>query len=508
MKFNKVILSIYTAVAVACGVSSCKDDDMFTIDGQQAFIICSNKVDCPYVEYVDENGVKSKFKSRMSNDTIYIQLNPLVDPKTVLSEAVLKFCISKGASVTPDPTIPQDFTVEGGVKYTVVSEDGKARKTYVVTHGLTDNVPYGEGATLGTFQMEKYFPALGYPGEHKNYDQKDSRLYGDLNGYISFCGHDYIVIMARQYSDPHFDDSSFEVQNLDLAYRVYNATDFSYAGKLNIGTLEPKSIKATSSDWNGVMVATVVTGANSTDLYYWDNPMSEPKLLGSVSENLGCAGDGSNYIQISGDIKGQANIACGAYRSVEGEHYIIHLENGQIVSTDKIASGYSSTDCGGFQMIAPMSPEPKPNYIVGDNEGSGNNTIKVYRNTYGGRTTHIMPGVLQSVGSGGYHDWWVGTGSSLSRTGARRPYVSCMAINGHTYVMLMNGTGWWWCNTLIDADDLSTRIEGAEYDFSVAASWSFGASGDWYFDEGECAAYWVGWIDRQGAFKHKITCFE
>ena len=63
-------------------------------------------------------------------------------------------------------------------------------------------------------------------------------------------------------------------------------------------------------------------------------------------------------------------------------------------------------------------------------------------------------------------------------------------------------------NTLIQADDLNTRIEGAEYDFSINAGWSFGASGDWYWDESETTAYWVSWIDRHGAFKFKMTCFE
>lgn len=526
MKLNKIIFSTCAAAAIASSMSSCKDDDMFTIDGQQAFIICTNKIDCPYVEYVDENGVKTKYKSRMSNDTIYIQLNPIVDPNVVLKDAVLKFCLSKGASVTPDPTTPQDFTVEGGVKYTVTSEDGKTSRTYVVTHGLTDNLPYGDGATLGNFQLEKIFTDLGYPGERANFNLSDSRLYGDINGYIAFCGHDHIVIMGRQYTDPKFDNPIDTKEDVILSkateygIRVYNASDFSYAGALNLGSIVPatasasekikayQTIKAISSDWNGVMAATVVKASGSTDIYTWDNPTSEPKLLGSVAENLGSFADGANYIQISGDLKGTANIACGAPRSAEGNHFIVHLEGGQIVSTEKIATNYASTDCGGFQMISPMSAESNPDYIVGDNEGSGNNTIKVYHNTFGGRTNAIMPMVLQSTGSGGFHDWWVGTGSSLARTGARRPYVSCMPINGHNYVMLMNGTGWWWCNTLIDADDLNTRIEGAEYDFSVNASWSFGASGDWYWDESECAAYWIGWIDRQGAFKYKVTCFE
>lgn len=508
MKLNKIIFLSSAVAAVASSMTSCKDDDIFTVDGQQAFIICTNKVDCPYVEYVDENGAKTKFKSRMSNDTIYIQLNPTVDPEVILSEATLKFCISKGSTVKPDPTIPQDFTVEGGVKYTVTSEDGKTSRTYVVTHGLTDLLPYGEGATIGALQVEKQFPDLGYPGERANFGFADSRQYGDINGYISFCGHDYVVILGRQYTDPHFDDASLNVPNYDLGLRVYNANDFSYVGKLELGSIQPAALKAISSDWNGLMAGVVVTASGSSEIYTWDNPLSAPKLMGSVSENLGSASDGSNYIQISGDLKAQANITCGAVRGPEGEHYIIHLEGGQIVSTDKVSTGYSSGDANGFQMIAPMSPEPKPDYVIGDTEGSGNNTIKVYINSFAGNTKSVMPGVLQSTGAGGFHDWWVGTGSRLERTGARRPYVSCMQINGKDYVMLLNGTGWWWCNTLIQADDLNTRIEGAEYDFSINAGWSFGASGDWYWDESETTAYWVSWIDRHGAFKFKMTCFE
>ncbi len=507
MKLNKIIFSSCAVAAIASCMTGCKDDDIFTIDGQQAFIICTNKVDCPYVEYVDEFGAKTKFKSRMSNDTIYIQLSPTVDPQVVLSEATLKFCISKGSTVDPDPNIPQDFTVEGGVKYTVTSEDGKTSKTYVVTHGLTDLLPYGEGASVGSLQTDSEFPGLGYPGERGNFGYADSRLYGDLNGYISFCGHDYIVIMARQYTDPHFDDASMNIPDYDLGFRVYNALDFSYAGKLELGSIQPATLKAISSDWNGVMAGTVVNGS-STDIYVWDSPLAAPKLLGTVAQNLGNAADGSNYIQISGDLKGTANITCGAVRGPEGNHYMIHLEGGQIVSTDMVSTGYSSGDANGFQMIAPVTAEPKSDYVVGDTEGSGNNTIKVYRNTFSGKTILIMPGVLQSTGSGGFHDWWVGTGSYLARTGARRPYVSCMPINGKTYMMLLNGTGWWWCNTLIDIADMNTRIEGAEYDFSVNANWSFGASGDWYWDESENAAYWVAWIDRHGVFKHKITCYE
>ena len=59
MKLNKIIFLSSAVAAVASSMTSCKDDDIFTVDGQQAFIICTNKVDCPYVEYVDSKSPES-----------------------------------------------------------------------------------------------------------------------------------------------------------------------------------------------------------------------------------------------------------------------------------------------------------------------------------------------------------------------------------------------------------------------------------------------------------------
>jgi len=499
MKLNKLFIAACT-LAIGFGFASCSDDDMFTKDGKDAFILGSSDLDC--LKVTGKSGIV--WKSRMEDNTIYIQVSPTVDPVEELDGVVAKFFISKGATVTPDPSIPQNFAQEGGVQYTVTSEDGKTSRTYTVTHGLTDITEFGNGFTRGIQQNFKFFDELGYPGDHTKIGGfADSRLYGDLNGYVAFCGHDNIVLLAHQYSNPQFGDPSLNVVDESMSLKVFKASDFSQAGNLNIGSLNISNIRAITSDWNGVLVA-VVNNGGSADLYYWTSPTDSPKQLGHVNENICAAVDGSSYVQVAGDIFSQANITCNGNRNKTGDHYMIHLENGQIASTELIQSGYPSDDSNGFQMISPLKGEPKSSYVMGDVEGNGNNTLKVYANTYSGKTKVIMPNVLQND----WQQWWVGTGSNLARTGGRRPYVSAMYINGKYYSVVMLGTGWWWHNDIVEIDDLHTRVTGTSMAFSVNCAWSFGGSSDWYWDPELKEAYWVGYTDRYGMFSFRLTCYE
>lgn len=502
MKSYKILLSACALVAAGLSFTGCSDDDMFDNDGKQAFIVGDTKTNSPWV--IGQSG--TRWYSRISNDTIYIKVSPLFDVKEELNGVFLKFCVSKGSLVSPDPSIAQDFSVEDGVKYTVTSEDGSTQRTYVVTHALTDFLQFGDGVSLGATIAHKNFAELGYPGTYAvTGGVTDSRLYGDLNGYVSFCGHDKIVILARQYSDPHFDNPALAVQNKDLSVRVFNRDDLTPAGNLNVGSIDVRNMRAISSDWNGVMVASVLNGS-TTDLYMWKSPSDNPTLLASLPVNCCPNVDGDNYVQIAGDILGTANITAPGARGPKGAHYVFHFENGQLTDTQNIESGYSSGDSNGFQMISPVSPSAKPDYVIGDCEGSGNNAIKVYYNTNAGATKTIMPNVLQND----YHAWWVGTGASLLRTGARRPYVSSIDMNGKSYTMLLNGTHWWFCQTMVETSDLHTRIPGADCCNSCGAglAWSFGQTGDHYWDQASHTGYWICWSDRDGLYVQKITCYE
>ena len=138
--------------------------------------------------------------------------------------------------------------------------------------------------------------------------------------------------MAAQYSNPQFDDASLKVVNESLAFKVFNASDFSEAGNLNLGSINISNIRAITSDWNGFLVAAVNNGG-SADFYYWTGYTDAPRLLGHVNENTCGTVDGSSYIQVAGDIFGTANITSNGQRGKDGLHYMTQIENGQIVDT-------------------------------------------------------------------------------------------------------------------------------------------------------------------------------
>lgn len=501
MKSYKILLVAGIVGTMGLGLVSCSDDDLFTRDGKEAFILGSGSLDC--LKVVGKSGMV--WKSRMEDDMIYIQVSPTVDPAEELDGVVATFFVSKGASVVPDPSEPQNFAREGGVQYTVTSEDGSQSRTYTVTHGLTDIIEYGQGFTNASATVARTFAEMGYPGEKGNFNLADSRQYGDLNGYLAFCGHDHLLLFARQYADPHFDNAALNVADKDLSFKVFNKTDLSEAGILNIGSVPMASFKAFSSDDNGVLIGIANAGGGSADIYYWRSYSETPTLLAHINENMCGSADGSNYVQVQGDIFNEANITGNGTRNKTGDHYMIHIENASATNIQTISTGYPSDDSNGFQMISPLRTDVNSSYLIGDVEGSGNNTLKVYASTYGGKTKVIMPNVLQND----WQAWWVGTGANLARTGARRPYVTSMLINGKHYASVMLGTGWWWHNDIVIVDDLHTRIaSGTTVAYSINASWSFGGSSDWYWDPDAKEAYWATYTDRVGVNVVRLTCYE
>lgn len=498
MKLNKIILST-CLVAAGFGLPACNDDDMFVEAGKEAIILGGDDLCC--LKVVGNSGVT--WRSVMEGNVITVEINPDLDPVEELSDVVPIFFVSKGATVSPDPSTPQNLAAEGGVKYTVTSEDGKTSNTYTVTYSSTAVPEYGNGFTRGSLVVEKKFPELGYPGTQGVYDGvSDSRQYGDLNGYVAYCGHEHIVLIARQYTAPAFENPALAVPDADLGLRVYSTKDLSYVGKLTLGSFDMKDLMAITSDMSGVMVGAVRNGDN-TDLYYWTAYNTNPTLLGSISGTLCVTKDGASYLSIMGNIMEEANITGNAARSKEGNHYMIHVENGQITDTQIITTGVRADDGNGFQMISPIQSTLNSSYILGDVEGTGNGSIKVFAKTYKGTTKVTMPMVLQND----WQQWWVQTGSNIARTGGRRPYVGGMLINGKHYAMLMNGTGWWWHNDIAVLDDLRSRVVGTTWAYSTNVAWSFGGCGDWYWDGERGEGHVVYYTDRYGVAIFRLTCF-
>ncbi|WP_270087705.1 DUF5018 domain-containing protein [Sphingobacterium sp. SYP-B4668] len=438
------------------------------------------------------------YKGKINEDnTITIKVSPYLDAEEVLAAAVPTFYLAKGATVSPDPAIPQNFAQEGGVKYTVTAEDKVTKRDYTVVWGVSDHLPDGAGFSYAEVKTAKNFVQLGYPGEHNNFNLPDSKLYGDLSMYHAYCGS-HIVLLSRQYvaSDA----------NSPYGIKVVDKTTLNPSVAFNLGTIALEDLKMISSDYKGKCVGAVVRNGE-TEFFYWATPTDAPKSIGKIGADMASTTDGSSNFQVAGDISGNAWITAMAPRGAKGPHYRVKVSNGQLASTySTLETGYSSTDCTGFQMIAPMNDSDSPSYVVGDTQGTPNtaNSNKVYLNTFAGSTTTVMPGLWQNI----LQAWWVGTGFSTARIGGKSPFVSALVINGKSYVLVTSGTSWWHAAAVLNADLQTLAHPNLNITSNINRGWSYGAWADWYYDEVAKEAHLAVWFGRDGLKTYKLTCFE
>ena len=486
----KKVKSIVYATLAACLLccAACKDEAL----SSEAEIIISFKV---------TNEAGKVYNGTIGADnTVTIKVSPYLDAATELAVATPSFYISKGATVAPDPSIPQNFAQPGGVKYVVTAEDGATRREYTVTWGVSDKMPHGSGFSYAETGTAKTFVELGYPGEVGNYDLS-SIEYGDLYMFHAYCGN-YIVLLSRSYitdypASPH-------------CVKVVDKTTLTpAAGTLNLGSIALADLKMIASDYKGHCVGMVTTGGG-TEFFYWTSPTAAPVSIGAVPVNMApytVAADCASHFQVAGDITGDAWITALAPRSATGDHYRIKVTGGQLASSySTIRTGYSSDDCNKFQMISPLDDSDEPSYVVGDVEGTiaANGSVKCYINSFAGSTLYVMPGDLLNR----LQSWWVSTGQSLQRTGDRRPMVSGMVVNGKSYVALTNGTAWWHNAAVVETDLSTLAHENLNIASAISTGWSFGCWIDWYWNEEESEAYLAVWFGRIGLYTFKLTCFE
>lgn len=438
------------------------------------------------------------FKAVINDDkTITVKVSPYLDATEVLDSAVAIFYLSKGATVSPDPSIPQNFAQEGGVRYTVLSEDKKHTQDYIVSWDISDQLPDGEGFSYAEVGTKKYFDELGYPGEVRNFGFADSKMYGDLKMYHAYCG-DYIVLLSRAYIEA--DPASH------YGIKVVDKNTLNDAGKLNMGSISVSDLMMITSDYHGNLIG-AVTKNNETEFFYWTSPTDAPKSAGKMNINMTSASDGSSNFQVAGDITGSAWVTAMAPRGSKGEHYRVKVTNGQLASNYAIVeTGYSSADSSGFQMISPLNDDDEPSFVVGDSEGAPNtaNSNHAYINTFAGSTVSVMPGLWQNI----LRAWWVGTGFTTARYGGHSPVVSALVINGKSYVVVTSGTAWWHAAAVLTSDLQTLAHENLNIAESVSRGWSYGSWADWYWNEEDKEAYLSIWFGRLGLYTYKLTCFE
>ncbi len=467
-----------------------------------------------------KNDAGNIYTSSIDGDNITIKINPYADVEVELSNAYPVFFLPMGATCNPSPTEPQDFTKE--VKYTITSGDGKSQRVYTVTWGPSDPLPAGEGYAFTRLSAEKLYTELGYPGADVT-GTNGSEPNGDLLFFPAFC-ENYLVGFSRVYAWGNTNGASVS-SNPNLAILVWDANTLEPVNKtLNLGSLNVGQIVNICNDWKGHVVAATggINGADS-EVYYWTSleaaPVKVGKLPTAVYTNTHEV-DASMFIQVAGDITGDAAITYMPTKTAEGSHIVVKVRGGvmdQNYST--ISTGYPSNDKAWFQMISLFGPGDNANYIVGDTEGEGNGSIKVYYNSHSGMTLYTMPAHLNGKPFTDGVTWWSATGKSSNRGGSRRPFVMAMVVNDKEYSLVL--TGYDWSNrSQMMTGDLQTYTSDAlcydmrRYEISVIgagglnATDSFGGCGCWYWDQDAHEGHVAIWNGREGLATFLLSSYE
>ena len=145
-----IVASLFSFVFLLC---SCASESMSDRLAKEANILYSFKV---------KGTSGTVFNSSIGENDIVIKVSPYLDAKAELKDVRATFYLSKGATVSPDPTTPQDFSQSDGVAYTVTSEDQSTKHQYKVTYGVSDKLPFGSGFSYAEVGAKKTFAELGY----------------------------------------------------------------------------------------------------------------------------------------------------------------------------------------------------------------------------------------------------------------------------------------------------------------------------------------------------------
>jgi len=545
MKSRYIIYSAIFGIG-AVMMSSCDDDMTEELRSEARIESFGFTVESPAVPDPDDPSnilqQAKTFKVRPGEDShrFYIRISPFLDAKDYLTNAKPKFCLSMGATVTPDMNEAQDFSnLDAPVEYTVTSADGKHVEKYYVSWTESDLKARGEGMGDGDQIIYKTYVEMGFPGKYASWPQDDNlgTSYGDLMAFPAFCGKDKIVVFSRRFAwgDTGSAGAKYAMSpNHTYAFMVYDVKTLDRAGSLNLGGISPGEVVAVASDWIGNMVAAVGRKeSGKTDFYYWTSVDAEPKHIGTVPFTIDISDnetDAGSYINVAGDITTNAVIAASAPRTDKGQHYKFGVYRGVIDPEYKIIeTGHSALDKNQFQMISFFGTADNDPYLVGDTEDIGKDSgqIQVYLNNSNG-TNRGYADYYKTWFNGAVADdgdaWWSRSGQWLNRNGGRRPTVHAMVLNGKPYSYFTTGTEWRVRGILCDQSlndlvpgypnfsfGLCTRDKHPDKDKKEGGIYikdSFGCMADWYFDDEAQEGYVAVWSDRWGMNMFHITCFE
>ena len=369
-----------------------------------------------------------------------------------LAAATAEVVISEAATISPDPTAVTDYTVAGGVDFTVTAEDGKTTTVYNVY------IAEAEFKQSCVKVWEKTYGELGITTGKPNFD----------------CGLAFVDVDKFAYCDLRV----FDLQGSYLG--SLNTEGLPEFGGYADGEMKaPGQLGAMTNDVNGVLVAIVThtgeyaeggTGCR-TEVYAWKDGWDKAptKIYGPVDYQC-------MYMSVAGDVTGDfiLNFRTGAANPQM--HHVLVYKGGKYFNEDGTPActwygpmiQHPGTDGCWGQMLSFFSGDPEDGFVCWDSLAAaeygdtGNASAAFY--VYGEGLTAFQNGAATELPLIGQVTWgnWNSEGQRFSYGNYSIGHVRAFKYNGVKYIVAASSS--WPCNwiTVQKAEDVAVDDEETE----------------------------------------------
>lgn len=294
-----------------------------------------------------------------------IDLAYTTDQLELMKSATATLTLSEGATVSPDPSQPADYTQP--VSFTVTAKDGKTTRTYT------------------TKPVEKVVEL------YTKIEAANSKTTTEMGlGSVTTSASEYKFIGVSG-------------DKLVIGTKVFDYKTFEPVGELNMTGYTDQKLTGMANDHAGNLIAAVTPtgeGTPPTTIICWRNGWDQApsEYIKSETSFIG------KLISAGGNIfEGQGIVSAMGGSGPAGAHFVFERLDGNANGFHAVETKHPSNDGNWSQMISPCSSDPLGTWFMFESVPDGRGS-EIYTWTGWSAPNSIsmtqIPGVLSGKGAG------------------------------------------------------------------------------------------------------------
>lgn len=451
MKTKQLLLA---ALALICALASCTPDP-----AEEPIKEDPKSDECRLTSLVINVGDETiNTFVNVSDKTIEVRYFEYQLP--LLKSATAVATISDKATISPDPSVAMDYTVEGGIEFTVTAEDGVSTTKY------TTYLAVARIAEKCSLVWEKTYGELGLTGK-PNFDcgiafcDKNKFVYADLRVF-DLQGNYVGQLCVDGMPEPCIFTTIADPDDPE--------------GKKTIEIIAARNqLASLSNDVNGVLVASAwyegphdegKLGSCNAAVYAWVDGWDKAPTLIYGPEQVQY-----NYMSVAGDVKGDfvMNFRSLVTSAVEQQHNVLVYKGGKYFNADgspaykwyPVVIPHPCNDGCWGQILSFFSGDPENGFVCWDSLAaaeygeSGNASSAFY--VYDDGLTAFLAGDAEEVPLyGQVHSVWGPEGRRFDYGNYSIGHVRAFIYNGQKYIIASHSS---WPNNWITVQRANNIVE-------------------------------------------------